>query len=284
MLNRSFVRAVLVGGLVVVLALFAWTGIQRLQQPEPVRDFDPATLLKQRPALDVSYVSTDFDIVRSMLQIGEVGAADYLVDLGSGDGRIPIIAAQSRGARGLGVDIDPARVREADMNAQRAGVTERVAFRQEDLFVTPLGEVTVLTLYLLPEINLQLRPRILTQMRPGARIVSNTFDMGDWRPDRRETVLGTNIFLWIVPAQVAGRWQVTAGALQGVLELTQRYQDVTGTLTVAGRSAAISEAQLRGNRIAFTADTGGGRRRFEAVVDGGGMVGGDWQAVRTAGN
>jgi SAM-dependent methyltransferase len=224
-------------------------------------------------------VSSEYDVVRGMLDLAGVTANDLVADLGSGDGRIPILAAKERGARGLGVEIDRARIRQSNANASAAGVATRVQFRQQDLFQTPLNDVTVLTLYLLPEINLQLRPRILSQMRPGTRVVSNTFDMGDWRPDQRRTIGGTNIFLWIVPAQVEGRWRLTRADAAADLVLTQNYQDFSGT---AG-NAPIADAQLRGDRIAFTADLGQGRQRFEGRVADGRMSGEGWQAVRTSG-
>jgi SAM-dependent methyltransferase len=224
-------------------------------------------------------VSTEFEVVRAMLDLAQVGRGDLVADLGSGDGRIPIMAAKDRGARGLGVEIDPQRIRQSNQNAAGAGVAERVTFRQEDLFVTPLNDVTVLTLYLLPEINLQLRPRILNQMKPGARVVSNTWDMGDWRPDQRREIGGTAIFLWIVPAQVSGTWRLTHDGGTTDLELTQRYQEVNGS---AG-GAQLTQVELRGDRIAFTANIGGASRRFEGRVEGQRMVGSGWQAVRTGG-
>lgn len=283
MLNRTFMKAVLAGAMVVLFGLLAIVGVRYLQRPEapaPIVDF--SRLVSQRAELDAPYVSTEYDIVRAMLDLARTDSNDLVVDLGSGDGRIPILAARDRGARGLGVDLDVARVREAQANARRAGVEGRVAFRQQDLFVTPLGEATVLTLYLLPEINLQLRPRILSQARPGTRVVSNSFDMGDWRPDRRETVLDTNIFLWVVPAQVGGQWRLTGtGGAQGTLALTQRYQALSGTAGVAGASSPIAGARMDGERIAFTADLGEGRRLFEGRVDGDRMAGTGWQAVRT---
>jgi SAM-dependent methyltransferase len=227
-------------------------------------------------------VSSEYAVVRGMLDLAQVTADDLVADLGSGDGRIPILAAKEKGARGLGVEIDRARIRQSDANAKAAGVSDRVTFRQQDLFLTPLNDVTVLTLYLLPEINLQLRPKILEQMRPGARVVSNTFDMGDWRPDDRRTIGGTNIFMWFVPARVEGRWRVTQSspAGGGELLLRQNYQDVSGT---AG-GGQIAEARLRGDRIAFTADLGQGRRRFEGRVAGDRMSGQGWQAVRVSGS
>ena len=285
MFNRSFFRAMLVGGFIAFLVLAGYLLYERTRpaEPQPIPEYDPATLAGQRPQLDVPFVSTEYDIVRAMLDLAGTNANDFVIDLGSGDGRIPIIAARDKGARGLGVDLDPARIRESTGNALRAGVADRVTFRQQDLFVTPLGDATVLTLYLLPEINMQLRPRILAEMRPGARVVSNTFDMGDWRPDVSRNVQNTNIFLWIIPAQVGGRWQLRTPQGEGVMTLRQRYQQASGTIQANGRSVQLQDVRLRGPLIAFTADLGGGPRRFEGRVDGANMAGQDWQAVR-AGN
>lgn len=284
MFNRNFFRAIIVGALIALLAVGGYAAYQRLQprEPAPIPDYDPATLAGGRAQLAVPYVSTEYDIVREMLNLAAVGPADLVVDLGSGDGRIPILAARDKGARGLGVDIDPARIRESRTNAAQAGVADRVSFRQQDLFATPLDEVTVLTLYLLPEINLQLRPRILSQMRPGARVVSNSFDMGDWRADRQVEIQGANIFLWIVPARVEGDWRLSlSGGGEAELDLQQRYQDLSGAIVMNRRSVPLRAARLRGARIAFTADLGGGPRRFEGQVEGSRIVGNGWQAVRT---
>jgi hypothetical protein len=150
------------------------------------------------PDLDVPYVPTPPRVVSAMLEVAQVGKDDVLYDLGSGDGRIPITAAKQFGTRGVGVDIDPERVQEATANAQRAGVSDRVQFRQQDLFETDLSEATVVTLYLLPQVNLDLRPRLL-QLKPGTRIVSHSFDMGDWKPDRTLQVDGSTIYYWVVP-------------------------------------------------------------------------------------
>lgn len=229
-------------------------------------------------------VATELEIVRAMLDMADVKPEDLVVDLGSGDGRIPIMAASLKGASGLGVEIDRTRIRQSIANAANAGVADRVEFRQQDLFATPLNDVTVLTLYLLPEINLQLRPKILAQMRPGTRVVSNTFDMGDWRPDRRQAVGGTNIFLWVVPARIDGQWEFQdAGGGWGALALTQRYQDFSGTVRAGGRTAPLAEGQLRGDRISFSADLGQGRRRYEGRVEGNEMVGAGWRAARASG-
>ncbi len=152
---------------------------------------------------DVPYVPTPEPVVSRMLQIAKVNRNDVVYDLGSGDGRIPITAVQKYGVRrAVGVDINPDRVREAKQNAQQANVTDRVEFRQQDLFATDLREASVVTLYLLPEVNLRLRPKLLRELKPGTRIVSHSFDMGDWKPERVETVSGSTIYSWTVPKNV----------------------------------------------------------------------------------
>lgn len=150
-------------------------------------------------SLDVPYVPTPQSVVDKMLDMAKVTGEDYLIDLGSGDGRIPIAAAKRFGTKGLGVEIDPARVHEAKVNAVNARVKDKVEFRKQDLFETDLSQATVLTMYLLPRVNLQLRPRILNTLKPGTRVVSHSFDMGDWKPDQKVTVDGRKIYLWIVP-------------------------------------------------------------------------------------
>jgi ribosomal protein L11 methylase PrmA len=134
-----------------------------------------------------------------MLEIANVTGNDYLIDLGCGDGRIPITAAKSFGTKAMGVDIDPARVQQANANAVSARVTDKVEFKEQDLFKTDFSKATVLTMYLLPRINLELRPRILSELKPGTRVVSHAFDMGDWKPDKVVEVEGRKIYLWIVP-------------------------------------------------------------------------------------
>jgi SAM-dependent methyltransferase len=158
-----------------------------------------ARAIAQPAQLDVPFVPTPTAVVNAMLSLGNVKKNDVLYDLGSGDGRIVITAAQKFGTRGVGIDIDPQRIAEANQNAQKAGVTDRVQFRQQDLFTTDLSSATVVTLYLLPEINLKLRPRLLSQLKPGTRIVSHAFDMGDWKPQKVVQVAGQTIYYWTVP-------------------------------------------------------------------------------------
>lgn len=161
----------------------------------------PALAIGQVRAPDVVYVPTPQRVVEDMLRLAGVKEGDVLYDLGSGDGRIPVTAARRYGVRAVGIDIDPDRVREARRNARQHGVTKLVRFRRQDLFVTDLREATVVTLYLLPELNLKLRPRLLQQLRPGTRVVSHQFDMGDWKPDKTLASGSATLYLWIIPAR-----------------------------------------------------------------------------------
>lgn len=155
---------------------------------------------QERPG-DVPYVPTPQPVVDAMLKVAKVNKNDVIYDLGSGDGRIVITAAQKYGARGVGIDINPERIQEANANAQKAEVTDRVQFRQQDLFKTDLSQATVVTLYLLPEVNLRLRPTLL-KLKPGTRIVSHAFDMDDWKPEQTLQVDGKTIYYWVVPKEI----------------------------------------------------------------------------------
>jgi hypothetical protein len=152
---------------------------------------------------DVIYVPTPNRVVDAMLQLANTNSNDVVYDLGSGDGRIPITAAQKYNARGVGIEIDPERVSEAKENAQNAGVTDRVEFQQQDLFQSDFSDATVVTLYLLSNLNEKLKPQLLQQLKPGTRIVSHAFDMGDWKPKETLEVDGSTIYLWIVPENAA---------------------------------------------------------------------------------
>ena len=152
---------------------------------------------KKRP--DAPFVPTIMEVAEGMLKLAKVTKEDVVYDLGSGDGRIVIMAAKKFGARGVGVDIDPRLVEKSRENARKAGVEERVRFVEQDLFEADISEATVVTLYLLPAVNLRLRPKLLRELKPGARVVSNNFDMGDWEPDRKEAVGSETIYLWVIP-------------------------------------------------------------------------------------
>ncbi|RUS93453.1 RNA methyltransferase [Dulcicalothrix desertica PCC 7102] len=152
----------------------------------------------QQDQYNLLYVPTPQSVVDAMLKIAQVNSNDLVYDLGSGDGRIPITAAQRYGARGVGIDLNPERIQEANANLQRSGVGNNVEFRQQDLFETDLSKASVVTLYLLPEVMTKLRPKLLQELRPGTRIVSHAFDMADWKPQQVQEVDGRTIYLWVV--------------------------------------------------------------------------------------
>jgi tRNA G37 N-methylase Trm5 len=158
---------------------------------------------QEQKAKDVPYVPTPQTVVDKMLEIAAVTKDDVVYDLGSGDGRIVITAAKKYGVRGVGVDIDPERIREANANAVLAGVADRVKFLEQDLFKTDLKEASVVTLYLLPEVNLRLRPKLWSELKPGTRVVSHAFDMGDWLPEQKVEVEGKTIYFWVIPKKSA---------------------------------------------------------------------------------
>ena len=231
----------------------------------------------QAQSEDVPFVVTPDNVTAAMLQLAQVGPEDYLIDLGSGDGRIVIAAAKRFGARGLGVEIDPRLVEQSRENARAANVQGRAIFREQDLFRTDLSPASVVTMYLLPEVNLQLRPRILA-LRPGTRIVSHDWDMGDWQPDKtvvvdapdkpigREKV--SRLHLWIVPARIEGAWCGT-GKLRGtLLELAQQYQRFRGRFDQAGKmtefDGRIDATTLRAAKN-LNLRLEGGRLRVQAI-------------------
>ena len=207
--------------------------------------------------LDVPYVPTRQETVDAMLKLANVGPNEIHYDLGSGDGRIVVTAARDfKIKKGVGVDLDPTRIAEANANAKAAGVTDRVTFIQGDLFQLDFKDATVLTMYLLPEVNLKLRPKILDELKPGTRVVSHAFNMGDWQPDVSRVVEGSgnNIYYWIVPAKVAGTWQWQQGNETYNVTLNQTYQNTTGSLAVAGaQGVAIDKGLISGGNITFEA-------------------------------
>jgi hypothetical protein len=221
---------------------------------------------------DVPYVPTPEPVVQVMLQLANVGAKDVLYDLGSGDGRIVITAAKERGARGVGVDIDPERIAESRANAKRAGVTKQVQFIEGDLFKVDLRPATAVTLYLLPAVNMKLRPKLLDELRPGTPVVSHQFDMGDWQPEKTVTVGTATVYLWRIPARVAGYWQYRATAQNGQeeqhqLQLRQDIDRVQGTLTVNGQTYPIENGRVHGEQLTFTVKRLNGGKPVVQQVD-----------------
>jgi SAM-dependent methyltransferase len=234
----------------------------------------------QTPKLDVPYVPTPQEVVDKMLEMAAVRGDDFLVDLGSGDGRIPITAAKRFGTRGFGVDLNPERVREAVANAKSEGVTDKVQFVEGDLFKTDFSQASVLTLYLLPSVNLRLRPVILDVLKPGTRVVSHAFHMGDWHADRIEMVDHREIYFWIVPAKVEGKWQVSAGGQSFPVAFTQTFQYLAGFAMIDGKPQPIGRGQVQGARVSFEVTLGGQTKRFEGRVTGNRIEGEGWTASK----
>lgn len=238
--------------------------------------------------LDVPYVPTPPHVVDKMLEMAEVKSSDFLIDLGAGDGRIAVAAVRDRGARGaLGVDINPERVEEARVNAEQARVADKVTFTVQNLFETDLSKATVLSMYLLPDVNIRLRPKILA-MAPGTRVVSHAFDMDEWEPDEYVDLRGRSVYLWVVPANVAGQWQFTGPEGNFTVQLEQEFQKVTGTATSADRKPLQLSGALRGDVVHLNVLGGGssaqqyiGRVQGNTIValaDAGAAK--DWRAVR----
>ena len=233
----------------------------------------------------VPYVPTPQVVVDRMLEMGKVGRGDYLIDLGSGDGRIVVTAAQRHGTAGYGVDLNPVRIEEAYANARKAGVTDKVAFYQRDLFETDLSAATVITMYLLPQVNLALRPKLL-ELKPGTRIVSHDFTMAEWQPDAHVELPApdkyggaggtSDIYVWIVPAKLAGEWRwelpLRSGRVAYALEATQQFQRLAGAVHVGNERVPLENARIAGDTVefSFTAPVGGTpvRHEFKGRVQG----------------
>lgn len=213
----------------------------------------------QEEEFDVPYVPSPYKVVEEMLRIAEVGKDDTLYDLGCGDGRIVIMAAQQFGTHGVGVDLNPQRIKESKENAAKAGVESLVQFIEQDFFQADIHRATVVSLYLLTSVNLELRPKLLRELRPGTRIVSHDFGMSEWRPDKSSLVIDNNethnVYFWIVPANVTGTWEWTIPAgkreTHYMLQMDQLFQSVSGTVTVGQSKMAIKDAKLDGDRLQF---------------------------------
>lgn len=204
----------------------------------------------------VRYEPSSPAIVNEMLRMAAVTKNDIVYDLGSGDGRIVITAAQTTGARGIGVDIDPELIAESRKNAESSNIGHLVQFRKEDLYTTDISKATVVMLYLSPDANLKLRPRLLTELKPGARVVSHSHRMGDWKPDSESEVENHFIYSWIIPSDVSGRWRLEVTdkyAGECSIEFKQSYQEIAVTLKAGRKDVPITGASLRGKRVEFIA-------------------------------
>ena len=247
---------------------------QATQAPaKPAGQFEPRV---GQPGKDVVWVPTPQALVDKMLDMAKVTPNDYVMDLGSGDGRTVITAAK-RGAKALGVEYNPDMVELSKRNAAKAGVSDKANFVKADLFETDFSQATVVTMFLLPDINLRLRPKIL-DLKPGTRIVSNSFTMGEWADDETGTVKeGCSSYctahLWIVPAKVEGTWTTP----DGELALRQTFQMVSGSLKNGANAAQISNGKVHGDQITFTA----GGKTYTGKVSGNTIEGSGWKATRT---
>jgi hypothetical protein len=227
---------------------------------------------------DVHFVPTDTTKVREMLTAANVTANDLVYDLGCGDGRFVITAVKKfKARRGVCVDIDPVRIKESQSNADTAGVRNKIEFVEGDLFQQDLSRATVITLYLLPSLNERLRPKLFRETRAGTRIVSNAFDMGDWKADHTMTVkmnsgMQSYAYLWIMPADVSGQWRLrTEGgsAKEQTLDVKQKYQEVSGTATAGGKATPLTNLTVKGDRVSFTLGEGADRAEYTGKVTGG---------------
>ena len=226
---------------------------------------------------DVIWVPTPDDVVERMLTMAQVTPNDNVWDLGAGDGKIAIMAARKFGARATGIEYNPDMVKHANDNAQKAGVAGtgqgKATIRHGDIFATDFTSATVITLYLLPALNMKLRPQILS-MRPGTRVVSHSFSMEDWEADEISSVDGRRAYFWLVPANVMGGWSLDAGTQKVDISLEQTFQKITGTVTLGPVHAGLREARLRGSNISFAyLDQTGLRRDFSGRITGGKMEG-----------
>ena len=256
-----------VGAFVAAVSMAAVSAAMAQQAGQATKPFEPSS---GQAGKDVVWVPTPQATVDKMLDLAKVTANDYVIDLGSGNG-VTVITAAKRGATALGVEFNPEMVALSQKLAKEAGVSDKATFIRADLFETDLSKATVITLFLLPDINVRLRPKLL-DLRPGTRVSSNTFTMGDWEPDFREEsspcTSWCTALSWVVPAKVEGAWQLGTETLA----LTQQYQNVTGTLG----STPITAGKLNGEQISFTA----GGRTYTGRVTGTSMSGAGWSATR----
>lgn len=227
------------------------------------RQFKPAI---GQPGKDVMWVPTSDALVARMLRMAQVTSTDFVYDLGAGDGKIAIAAARDFGAQAVGVEYEPQLAQLARCYVKAEGLSERVHIVQGDVFKTDFSKATVVTLYLLPELNLRLRPTILN-MKPGTRVVSHSFLMGDWEPDERSMTEDGSAYLWIVPAQVAGTWEFRESDGQGrfAAQLEQNFQHVSG---LGGGEPLLSSARIRGSQLNLTFFEHGAQTKVEGNVDG----------------
>lgn len=271
---------------IAALALVLLTGFSPWDESfaQAANEFD-------NPQLDVIYVPTPHKVVKRMLELAKVGPDDIHYDLGSGDGRIVIAAVKDfKAKKGVGIDLDPQRIKEAEANLAAAGVGDRVTFLNKNIFETDFSEANVVSLYLLSSLNLKLRPTILN-MKPGTRIVTQSFTMSEWQPDHFEIVEyeesgykgSRNVYLFVVPAKIDGKWSFSEGTRNATLEIKQQFQRFTGTAEIAGKQTEIRDGKLNGTAIEFTVDIDGKPVKYEGKIDGNAITGtNNWTAKKAS--
>jgi hypothetical protein len=273
-------RAASLFALALLSSAAVYSGTASAQAAAVTKEYTPSV---GQEGKDVIWVPTPQSLVERMLQMAGVKPTDYVIDLGSGDGRTVITAAKKFGAQALGIEYNPDMVELAKRNAEKEGVSGKAQFMKADIFQTDFSKATVLTMYLLPSLNVKLRPTILN-LKPGTRIVSHAFTMDDWQPDQVDSSDGRTAYLWIVPAKVAGTWKLD-GAQNLETTFTQQYQNIGGSAKADGKVAQFSNGKLRGETITFAID---GREysgrvagdKMEGTVSGGGK----FTATRVAGS
>lgn len=229
---------------------------------------------------DSVWVPTPERMIRRLLQLADTTKDDVVVDLGSGDGRIPIYAAKHFGAFGIGVELERNLVELSNKTAAAEGVAHRVRFVQQDLFEADISRASVIALYISPGVMERLRPRLLA-LKPGTRVVSHHFTLGDWQPDEVIQVEGRTGYLWVVPTAVVGEWRVSTGDDEFLVRIEQRHQVITTSGERDGKALHVIGARLRGTEIRFTSfDRDGATRHFDGRVDGRRMMGAGWTASR----
>ncbi len=254
---------------VVVLALAAFAATTAAQAPKK-EEFTPQV---GQAGKDVIWVPTPEELVERMLRMAQTTPNDFVIDLGSGDGRIAIAAAKKFNARSMGIEYNPDMVEVSNRNASKEGVAGKARFIKADIFESDFSQATVITMYLLPGLNLKLRPKLL-DMKPGTRIVSHQFNMDDWQPDEVTNIDGRRAYFWLIPAKVAGTWRFQSGSDGLDVTLEQKYQMLEGTVKLGTVNAGLRDAKLTGDKISFAfVDQGGMRRDFTGKVSGNTMEG-----------
>jgi SAM-dependent methyltransferase len=248
------------------LLLLCSAAVSAQTRAECEQSYKPQT---GQPGKDVIWVPTNDALVERMLRMAKTTSSDLVYDLGAGDGKIAIAAAKKFGARSVGVEYEPDMAKYAQCLVKAEGVSNRATVVQGDIFEIDFTAATVVTLYLLPDLNLRLRPTLL-KMKPGTRVVSHSFLMGDWEPDERSTTDDGHAYLWIVPASVAGTWTFTPqqGGKRFVAQLEQAFQRLSGTVDVDGKAKVISDAQVNGAEFQFNFVDERGTSQFKGTANG----------------